>query len=67
MLQRCDIPFLNVGDGCSIMESRHGAVMEGEKEVLCQLGFDFGCARPPFSELSDSQKDFLRREVTERL
>ena len=42
-------------------------VMEGEKEVLCQLGFDFGCARPPFSELSDSQKDFLRREVTERL
>ena len=42
-------------------------VMEGEKEVLCQLGFDFGCARSPFSELSDSQKDFLRREVTERL
>lgn len=42
-------------------------VMEGEKEVLCQLGFDFGCARPPFSELSDSQKDFLRREITERL
>lgn len=42
-------------------------VMEGEKEVLCQLGFDFGCARPPFSELTDGQKAFLRREITERL
>ena len=26
LLQRCDIPFLNVGDGYSIMVSRHGAV-----------------------------------------
>ena len=42
-------------------------VMEGEKEVLCQLGFDFGCARPPFSRLTEEQKAFLRREVTERL
>lgn len=26
LLQQCDIPFLNVGDGYSIMVSRHGAV-----------------------------------------
>ncbi|HBF14216.1 MAG TPA: N-acetylneuraminate lyase [Clostridiales bacterium] len=42
-------------------------VMEGEKEVLCQLGLDFGSARPPFSRLSAEQKDLLRHEVTEKL
>ena len=42
-------------------------VMEGEKEVLCQLGFDFGRARAPFSELTDEQKAFIKAEITERL
>lgn len=42
-------------------------VMEGEKEVLCQLGFDFGHARPPFSRLTEEQKALVRREITERL
>ena len=42
-------------------------VMEGEKEVLCQLGFDFGEARSPFSSLTAEQKDFLKKEITDRL
>ena len=42
-------------------------VMEGEKEVLCQLGFDFGCARAPFSALTEEQKLFVRKEITARL
>lgn len=42
-------------------------VMEGEKEVLCQLGFDFGHARAPFSILTDEQKVFLKREITDQL
>ena len=42
-------------------------VMEGEKEVLCQMGFDFGCARAPFSVLTDEQKEFLRENITSKL
>lgn len=42
-------------------------VMEGEKEVLCQLGFDFGGARRPFSPLSAEEKAFLKQEITDRL
>lgn len=42
-------------------------VMEGEKEILCQLGFEFGEARKPFSRLTDEQKQFLRKNVTEKL
>jgi len=42
-------------------------VMEGEKEVLCQMGFDFGHARAPFSVLTDEQKAFLKSEITETL
>lgn len=42
-------------------------VMEGEKEVLCQMGFDFGHARAPFSVLTDGQKEFLRENVTLKL
>ena len=42
-------------------------VMEGEKEVLCQMGFDFGNARAPFSVLTDEQKNFLRENITARL
>ena len=42
-------------------------VMEGEKEVLNQLGFDFGCARAPFSELTADQKKILKKEITDQL
>ena len=42
-------------------------VMEGEKGVLNQLGFDFGCARAPFSELTADQKKFLKKEITDKL
>lgn len=42
-------------------------VMEGEKEVLCQLGFDFGNARSPFSVLSEEQKQFVRENITDTL
>ncbi|MGM9682811.1 MAG: dihydrodipicolinate synthase family protein, partial [Eubacteriales bacterium] len=42
-------------------------VMEGEKEVLCQLGFDFGNARAPFSVLNDDQKSFLKKNITDTL
>ena len=41
--------------------------MEAEKEVLCQLGFDFGHARPPFSVLNDEQKAFLKKNITDTL
>ena len=42
-------------------------VMEGEKEILCQLGFDFGHARAPFSQLNDEQKAFLKSAITDTL
>ena len=42
-------------------------VMEGEKEVLDQMGFDFGRARAPFSELSPEQKDFIKQTITSKL
>ena len=42
-------------------------VMEGEKEVLCQMGFDFGYARAPFSKLSQEQKEFLTQAITSKL
>lgn len=42
-------------------------VMEGEKEVLCQMGFDFGTARAPFSVLTDEQKKFIKESITDTL
>ena len=42
-------------------------VMEGEKEVLCQLGFDFGNARAPFSVLSEEQKCFVKKQITDKI
>lgn len=42
-------------------------VMEGEKEILCQMGFDFGNARMPFSELTAQQKAFIKKEITDTL
>ncbi len=38
-------------------------VMQAEKEILCQLGLDFGCCRHPFGKLGEEQKQLLRREV----
>ena len=42
-------------------------VMQAEKEILNQLGFDFGECRRPFGALSEEEKALLRREVTEKL
>ena len=41
--------------------------MQMNKEVLCQMGFDFGVARAPFSPLSEKTKEYIRREVTSKL
>lgn len=38
-------------------------VMAGEKEVLNQLGFDFGHCRKPFGTLTDEQKAFIAKEI----
>ncbi len=38
-------------------------VMQGEKEVLCQLGFDFGVARKPFHSPTDEEKEFIKKEI----
>ena len=38
-------------------------VMEGEKEILCQMGMDFGNARAPFSVLTHEQKELIRTEI----
>lgn len=38
-------------------------VMEGEKEVLCQLGIDFGKCRAPFAELTAEQKKIIADEI----
>lgn len=39
-------------------------VMPAEKEVLNQLGFDFGTCRPPFSAPTDEQKAIIAKEIT---
>lgn len=38
-------------------------VMQAEKEVLNQLGFDFGCCRAPFGELSAQQKEEVKTQI----
>ena len=38
-------------------------VMQAEKEVLNQLGFDFGICRHPFGEPTGEQKDMIAREI----
>lgn len=38
-------------------------VMQAEKELLNQLGFDYGCCRRPFRPLEYEAKKLLRREV----
>ena len=42
-------------------------VMQSNKEILCQMGFDFGIARAPFADLTAEQKQRLKAEVTDRL
>ena len=38
-------------------------VMQAEKEIMNQLGLDFGVCRRPFGELTEAQKQLLRTEV----
>ena len=38
-------------------------VMQAEKEILCQLGFDFGCCRHPFLPVSDADKKLISEEI----
>ena len=38
-------------------------VMQAEKEVLNQLGFDFGTCRPPFGAPTDEQKAIIAKEI----
>lgn len=38
-------------------------VMAAEKEILCQLGLDFGSCRRPFSPLGEEAKALLAKEV----
>ncbi len=38
-------------------------VMQAEKEVLNQIGFDFGVCRHPFGEPTDEQKELIRKEI----
>ena len=38
--------------------------MQAEKEVLNQLGFDFGICRPPFGVPTEDEKEIIRREIT---
>ena len=42
-------------------------VMQAEKEVLNQLGFDFGICRRPFSEPTEEEKEFIKREIIPNL
>ena len=42
-------------------------VMQAEKEVLNQLGFDFGICRRPFSEPTAEEKEFIKREIMPNL
>lgn len=38
-------------------------VMQAEKEVLCQLGLDFGACRPPFGKPTEEQKALIAKEI----
>jgi hypothetical protein len=38
-------------------------VMQAEKEVLNQLGFDFGVCRHPFGEPTAEQKELIAKEI----
>ena len=38
-------------------------VMQAEKEIMNQLGFDFGDCLPPFSKISEENKDLIAKEI----
>lgn len=38
-------------------------VMQAEKEILCQLGFDFGTCRHPFGTLTEDAKALIANEI----
>ncbi len=38
-------------------------VMQAEKEILCQMGLDFGHCRAPFKQLSDEQKLLIKNQI----
>jgi len=38
-------------------------IMQSEKEVLNQLGFDFGVCRHPFGEVNAEQKELIAKEI----
>ena len=38
-------------------------VMQAEKEVLNQLGFDFGTCRHPFGVPGDEEKELIKKEI----
>ncbi|MBO5221401.1 MAG: N-acetylneuraminate lyase [Clostridia bacterium] len=42
-------------------------VMQAEKEVLNQLGFDFGVCRNPFGEPTTEEKELIRKEILPNL
>ena len=42
-------------------------VMQAEKEVLNQLGLNMGVCRHPFAEPTQEQKDWIRKEIVEKL
>ncbi len=42
-------------------------VMQAEKEVLNQLGFDFGICRHPFGEPTDDEKRLISEEIVKHL
>ena len=38
-------------------------VMQAEKEIMNQLGFDFGDCLPPFSKISEENKALIAKEI----
>ncbi len=38
-------------------------VMQAEKEIMNQLGFDFGDCLPPFSKINEEQKALITKEI----
>jgi N-acetylneuraminate lyase len=38
-------------------------VMQAEKEILCQMGLDFGHCRTPFKQLNDDQKLLIKNQI----
>ena len=38
-------------------------VMQAEKEIMNQIGFDFGDCLPPFSKVSEEQKALIAKEI----